>query len=90
MRFTVWIGPFDKVNLLSIDLTTCDELFMILELTEVPMPALREFIVRLGAQPESICSSCCQVVRPTPTAPTLEKAQQEHRCGEFSLNTTTR
>jgi len=54
------------------------------------MPALREFIVRLGPQPESICSSCCQVVRPTPTAPTLEKAQQEHRCGEFSLNTTMR
>lgn len=54
------------------------------------MPALREFIQRLGPQQESICSSCCQVIRPTSTAPSLEKAQQEHRCGEFSLNTTTR
>jgi hypothetical protein len=54
------------------------------------MPALREFVPRLGAQPESICSSCCQVIRPTLSAPSLEKAQLIHRCGEFSLNTTTR
>lgn len=54
------------------------------------MPALRDFIQRLGPQPESICSSCCQVVRPTVAAPSLEKAQQDHRCGEFSLNTTQR
>lgn len=54
------------------------------------MPALRDFIQRLGSPTESICSTCCQVIRPTPTAPSLEKAQQEHRCGEFSLNTTTR
>ena len=55
-----------------------------------PMPALKDFIPRLGSQAESICSSCCQVVRPSETAPTLEQAQAQHRCGEFSLNTTMR
>jgi len=55
-----------------------------------PMPALKDFIPRLGSQPESICSHCCQIVRPTPDAPTLEQAQAQHRCGEFSLNTNTR
>ncbi len=54
------------------------------------MPALKDFIPRLNSQQESICSSCCQVIRPTPSAPTLEKAQTEHRCGEFSLNTVLR
>lgn len=54
------------------------------------MPALRDFIQRLGSQHESICSICCQVVRATASAPSLEKAQKEHRCGDFSLNTTTR
>jgi hypothetical protein len=54
------------------------------------MPALKDFIPRLGSKDESICSSCCQVVRPTTTALTLEQAQSEHRCGEFSLNTTQR
>ena len=54
------------------------------------MPALRDFIPRLGSHPESICSTCCQVVRPTPQAPTLAQAQAQHRCGEFSLNTTMR
>jgi hypothetical protein len=54
------------------------------------MPALRNFIPRLGPKPESICSNCCQVVRPSPDAPTLEQVQSLHRCGEFSLNTTTR
>ncbi len=54
------------------------------------MPALREFIPRLGSEVESICSTCCQVIRPTSSAPSLEKAQQAHRCGEFSLNTNTR
>ncbi|ADW67854.1 hypothetical protein [Granulicella tundricola] len=54
------------------------------------MPALKEFIPRLGAQTESICSTCCQVIRPNPSAPTLEQAQAQHHCGEFSLNTTQR
>lgn len=54
------------------------------------MPALKEFIPRLGAQTESICSTCCQVVRPTAAAPTLAQAQTQHRCGEFSLNTNIR
>lgn len=54
------------------------------------MPALKDFIPRLGSQPESICSSCCQIIRPTVLAPTLALAQQMHRCADFSLNTTTR
>ncbi len=54
------------------------------------MPALKDFIPRLGTQSESICSNCCQVVRPNPSAPTLQQAQSQHRCGEFSLNTNTR
>ena len=54
------------------------------------MPALQAFIPRLGTKVESICSTCCQIVRLTPQAPTLEKAQALHRCGEFSLNTNTR
>lgn len=54
------------------------------------MPALKTFILRLGAQTESICSTCCQIVRPTADAPTLALAQAQHRCGEFSLNTSTR
>ena len=54
------------------------------------MPALKDFIPRLGIKTESICSTCCQIVRPTGSATTLEQAQAEHRCGEFSLNTTQR
>ena len=54
------------------------------------MPALKDFIPRLGSQQESICSQCCQVVRPSPNAQTLAQAQAQHRCGEFSLNTNTR
>ena len=54
------------------------------------MPALRDFITRLGTKTESICSNCCQVVRPSATSPTLAQAQANHRCGEFSLNTATR
>ena len=54
------------------------------------MPALRDFIPRLGSQNESICSNCCQVIRTSPTAATLQLAQAQHRCGEFSLNTVTR
>ncbi len=54
------------------------------------MPALRDFIPRLGSQPESICSSCCQIVRPSASAPTLAQAQSMHRCGELSLNTVIR
>jgi hypothetical protein len=54
------------------------------------MPALRDFIPRLGPNVESICSSCCQVIRPTQTAPTLDQAQSQHRCGAFSLNTVVR
>lgn len=54
------------------------------------MPALKEFIPRLGSKQESICSTCCQIVRPNSLAPTLEEAQAKHRCGEFSLNTVTR
>ncbi len=54
------------------------------------MPALKDFIPRLGSQTESICSSCCQVIRTTPSTPTLQQAQATHRCGEFSLNTTMR
>ena len=54
------------------------------------MPALKDFIPRLGSAEESICSNCCQVVRTGPGASTLQQAQAIHRCGEFSLNTTTR
>jgi hypothetical protein len=54
------------------------------------MPALKAFIPRLGSEAESICSSCCAIVRPNSAAPTLEQAQAQHRCGEFSLNTTLR
>jgi hypothetical protein len=54
------------------------------------MPPLRDFIPKLGKEEESICSNCCQVIRPTPSAPTLAQAQAQHRCGEFSLNTVTR
>lgn len=54
------------------------------------MPALKDFIPRLGSQPESICSACCQIIRPTSDAPTLAQAQSMHQCGNFSLNTTTR
>ena len=54
------------------------------------MPALRDFIPRLGTTTESICSNCCQVVRVTSTVTTLAMAQAMHRCGEFSLNTVTR
>ena len=54
------------------------------------MPALRDFIPRLGTPTESICSNCCQVVRVNATATTLAMAQALHRCGEFSLNTATR
>lgn len=54
------------------------------------MPALKSFIPRLGSKQESICSTCCQVVRPDSTASTLQQAQVQHRCGEFSLNTITR
>ena len=54
------------------------------------MPALKDFIPRLNAPSESICSNCCQVVRTSSSAPTLIQAQSQHRCGEFSLNTNTR
>ena len=54
------------------------------------MPALKDFIPRLGTSTESICSNCCQVVRASESAPTLIQAQRQHRCGEFSLNTNTR
>ena len=54
------------------------------------MPALQAFIPRLGLQKESICSTCCQIVRTNEKAPTLEQAEAEHRCGEFSLNTNFR
>jgi hypothetical protein len=54
------------------------------------MPALRDFIPRLNRPQESICSCCCQVVRPNANAPTLAEAQAQHRCGEFSLNTMLR
>jgi len=54
------------------------------------MPALKDFIPRLGTPTESICSSCCQVVRVSPSAPTLAEAQAQHRCVVFSLNTVTR
>lgn len=54
------------------------------------MPALKKFIPRLGQQTESICSTCCQIIRPSVTAPTLALAQTQHRCGEFSLNTIMR
>ena len=54
------------------------------------MPALKEFIPRLNSKLESICSTCCQIIRPTDKAPTLEQAQATHRCAEFSLNTVMR
>ncbi|ADW71481.1 hypothetical protein [Granulicella tundricola] len=54
------------------------------------MPVLRDFIKRLGSLEESICSKCCQVVRTSDEAPTLLKAQAQHVCSEFSLNTVQR
>jgi hypothetical protein len=54
------------------------------------MPPLRDFIPKLGKEKESICSQCCQVIRPSPEAPTLTEAQALHRCQEFSLNTVLR
>ncbi|SNT07888.1 hypothetical protein SAMN05421770_10468 [Granulicella rosea] len=54
------------------------------------MPPLRDFIPKLHRENESICSQCCQVIRTSPTAPTLEQAQQQHRCKVFSLNTVLR
>jgi hypothetical protein len=54
------------------------------------MPALRDFIKRLGPLEESICSKCCQIIRPDAAASTLEAAQMQHSCGEFSLNTVKR
>ena len=53
------------------------------------MPALKDFIPRLGSKTESICSNCCQVIRQGESQ-TLAQAQAQHRCSEFSLNTTTR
>lgn len=54
------------------------------------MPALRAFIKRLGTLEESICSKCCQIIRPGSQGSTLQAAQNEHRCGGFSLNTVKR
>ena len=54
------------------------------------MPALRDFIQRLGPLEESICSKCCQIIRPDVGNTTLREAQNEHRCGEFSLSTAKR
>lgn len=54
------------------------------------MPALRDFIKRLGPLEESICSQCRQIVRPGLHGSTLEDAQKDHRCGDFSLNTVKR
>ena len=54
------------------------------------MPALKDFIPRLNTPSESICSNCCQIVRTGASSQTLAEAQREHRCGEFSLDTTTR
>ena len=54
------------------------------------MPALRDFIKRLGPLEESICSRCCQIIRPHHDGSSLEAAQSEHHCGEFSLNTVKR
>ena len=54
------------------------------------MPALRDFIRRLGPLEESICSKCCQIIRPGFDGSTLETAQNEHKCGGFSLNTVKR
>jgi PHP family Zn ribbon phosphoesterase len=53
------------------------------------MPPLRAFIPKLGKNHESICSQCCQVIRVT-AGQSLEEAQSQHRCGEFSLNTIMR
>ena len=54
------------------------------------MPKLHDFIKRLGPLEESICSKCCQIIRPTSAASTLQMAQDQHRCGEFSLNQVKR
>ena len=54
------------------------------------MPALRYFIKRLGPLEESICSKCCQIIRPGLDGSTLQDAQNDHRCVEFSLNTVKR
>jgi hypothetical protein len=54
------------------------------------MPALRNFIKRIGLLEESICSKCCQIVKPGIDGSTLQAEQMKHRCGEFSLNTITR
>ena len=54
------------------------------------MPALRDFIKRKGMLEESICSRCCQIVRPGSAAPSLKSAEEAHFCGSFSLNTVER
>ena len=54
------------------------------------MPKLHDFIRRLGPLEESICSKCCQIIRRTSATSTLQMAQNQHRCGDFSLNQVRR
>jgi hypothetical protein len=54
------------------------------------MPALRDFIKRKGVLEESICSKCCQIVKPIQGSLTLLEAERRHTCNGFSLNTVER
>ncbi len=50
----------------------------------------RPFIPKLGTAKESMCSRCCQTIRPTKAAPTLKEAEAAHRCEAMNLNTFRR
>jgi len=50
----------------------------------------RQFIPKLGPAKESMCSLCCQTIRPTKDAPTLKEAETSHRCEAMNLNTFRR
>jgi len=50
----------------------------------------RQFIPKLDSAQESICSLCCQTVRPTKDAPTLKEAEAAHLCEAMNLNTFQR
>ncbi len=54
------------------------------------MAAVRDFIKRLGALEESLCSKCCQIIRPHSSTSTLEMAQEQHQCEEVSPNQVKR
>ncbi len=47
----------------------------------------KQFIPKLGLAKESMCSLCCQTIRPTQEAPTLKEAEAAHHCEAMNLNT---